>query len=238
MESKILTNPYEIDRGMFSGAMNPFVGYQMNNKFSNTPYQFTADSNLFSSMGGNNGAGTFDHGFSQLHDNTNGFGLKYGGGSGYGHSAAGMQQTHYGPPILMAGGKAGKLKGAALSALTLLAFLFFLNLLQSCLKDQMEAMNPTVMVMSAGQRMNIARNENEARKRFDQNYENIRSEEQFTEYDDGDYDDYENVDDIGSKNHKRIREKQEKLHKSRAHGPLTSTIGTKLQNLQIVRSNM
>lgn len=37
-------------------------------------------------------------------------------------------------------------KSAALSALTLLAFLFFLNLLQSCLKEQMYAMNPTVRI--------------------------------------------------------------------------------------------
>lgn len=53
-----------------------------------------------------------------------------------------------GPPSH--GGKSGKGKGAALSALTLLAFLYFLNLLQSCLKDHMETMNPTVMVMTAG----------------------------------------------------------------------------------------
>lgn len=37
-----------------------------------------------------------------------------------------------------------KKKSAALSALTLVAFLFFLNLLQSCLKEQMYSMNPTV----------------------------------------------------------------------------------------------
>ncbi|KFB35809.1 AGAP013211-PA-like protein [Anopheles sinensis] len=47
------------------------------------------------------------------------------------------------------GGKS-KGKGAALSALTLLAFLYFLNLLQSCLKEHMDTMNPTVMVMTAG----------------------------------------------------------------------------------------
>lgn len=37
-----------------------------------------------------------------------------------------------------------KKKSAALSAITLIAFLFFLNLLQSCLKEQMYGMNPTV----------------------------------------------------------------------------------------------
>lgn len=36
-----------------------------------------------------------------------------------------------------------------MSALTLLSFLFFLNILQQCLKDHMMAMNPQVAVMSA-----------------------------------------------------------------------------------------
>jgi hypothetical protein len=144
MQSKILGNHYEIERGMINGAFNPFTGYQINNKFSNLPYQYPSDSNIFS-MGSE--SGPFDNGM-QFHDNTNGFGLKFSGGSGgtgYGHSAAGVQtHSHYGPPVMLAGGKGGKLKGAALSALTLLAFLFFLNLLQSCMKDQMDAMNPTV----------------------------------------------------------------------------------------------
>lgn len=146
MESKgLLTDNYQnydISRGMFGGPVNPFAGYSVTNKFA-TPYQFPAvsDSNIFS-LGG----GGFDQTFPQLHDSANGFGLKFGGGggggTGYGHTSVGTQ-SHYGHPI-MSGGKGGKLKGAALSALTLLAFLFFLNLLQSCLKDQMEAMNPTV----------------------------------------------------------------------------------------------
>lgn len=37
-----------------------------------------------------------------------------------------------------------KHNASAMSALTLLAFLFFLNILQSCLKEHMMAMNPTV----------------------------------------------------------------------------------------------
>lgn len=49
-------------------------------------------------------------------------------------------------------GKSKKKSGTALSALTLLAFLFFLNLLQSCLKEHINAMNPTVLVMTAGSR--------------------------------------------------------------------------------------
>lgn len=147
MESKgLLTDNYQnydISRGMFGGPVNPFVGYSVTNKFA-TPYQFPAvsDSNIFS-LGG----GGFDQTFPQLHDSANGFGLKFGnggggGGTGYGHTSIGTQ-SHYSHPI-MSGGKGGKLKGAALSALTLLAFLYFLNLLQSCLRDQMEAMNPTV----------------------------------------------------------------------------------------------
>lgn len=37
-----------------------------------------------------------------------------------------------------------KNQSASLSALTLLAFLFFLHILTSCLKEQMTSMNPTV----------------------------------------------------------------------------------------------
>lgn len=37
-----------------------------------------------------------------------------------------------------------KSNSTAISALTLLTFLFFLNLLQNCLREQMETMNPTV----------------------------------------------------------------------------------------------
>lgn len=39
---------------------------------------------------------------------------------------------------------------AAMSALTLLSFLFFLNILQQCLKDHMMTLNPQVTIMSAG----------------------------------------------------------------------------------------
>lgn len=137
-------NYENIDRGMYSSGMNPFTGYQITQKYSQ-PYQFPAasDANIFS-LGGSN----FDsHGFPQVHDPSHGFGLKYGG-TGYGHSGSGgsSPQTHgwNNSPPMMQGGKGGKLKGAALSALTLLAFLFFLNLLQTCLKDQMDTMNPTV----------------------------------------------------------------------------------------------
>lgn len=123
---------FDIDRGMYGTPLNPFVGYK--NQYS-IPYQFppagAASENVFTIGGGS---------FDQHQDPT--FGLKFGG-TGYGNTGVGSH-VQYGPPVMAAGGKGGKLKGAALSALTLLAFLFFLNLLQSCLKDQMEAMNPTV----------------------------------------------------------------------------------------------
>lgn len=149
MEHKgFLSDNYEYNRGMFGGHVNPFAGYTVTNKFS-TPYQFPAvsDSNIFTV-----GGGAFEHSlptFPQLHDSAHGFGLKFGnggngGGTGYGHTSVGNVQTHYGPPMMHGGGKGGKLKGAALSALTLLAFLFFINLLQTCLRDQMDALNPTV----------------------------------------------------------------------------------------------
>ncbi|XP_055297687.1 uncharacterized protein LOC129566114 [Sitodiplosis mosellana] len=48
------------------------------------------------------------------------------------------------------GGHKSKNHALAMSALTLLAFLFFIQMLQSCLKEQMTSLNPTVMVMTAG----------------------------------------------------------------------------------------
>ncbi|KAL9693904.1 hypothetical protein quinque_013189 [Culex quinquefasciatus] len=90
----------------------------------------------------------------------------HGGGSSYGPppSSSGGYDYHPAPPqpahhhhhshtsipVHFSSGKSKKGKGGALSALTLLAFLYFLNLLQSCLKEHMDTMNPTVMVMTAG----------------------------------------------------------------------------------------
>lgn len=95
--------------------------------------------------------------------------------------------------------------------------------------------------MSAGQRAVIARNEeNEAKKRFDQNYENARSDE-LTEY--ADDEDYSVSMDDGAmtatmtKNHKRIRGKQQQQHQQKRH-KLKGTIGPKLQNLQLIRSTI
>ncbi|XP_029723077.2 proline-rich antigen-like [Aedes albopictus] len=111
-------------------------------------------------------------------DSSQGHSTKYGppppSSSGYGGGSSGHGGSSYGPPGPPSGGyeyhppphhpppvshpipihihksKPKKGKGAALSALTLLAFLYFLNLLQSCLKEHMDTMNPTVMVMTAG----------------------------------------------------------------------------------------
>ena len=96
--------------------------------------------------------------------------------------------------------------------------------------------------MSAGQRAVIARNEeNEAKKRFDQNYENVRSDE-LTEY--ADDEDYGISMDDGAmtatmtKNHKRIRGKQQQQQHQQKRHKLKGTIGPKLQNLQLIRSTM
>ena len=112
---------------------NPFESYQAINKFE-VPYSFP------SIPSGQNPFLTNNGGFDSTLNS--GYELKYGNDAGYGNTAVDTQSNHYGPPMMQS--KGGKLKGAALSALTLLAFLFFLNLLQSCLKDHMDAMNPTV----------------------------------------------------------------------------------------------
>lgn len=103
--------------------------------------------------------------------------------------------------------------------------------------------------MSTGQRTVLARNEEkEAIKRFDQNYDNpphFDEQQHFNDYsDDGDYD----MDDderalvaaTTEKSYNRIRGKykSDKRHKSKALEPLSSTIGPKLQNLQLVRSSI
>lgn len=112
-------------------GVNPFQVTTLN-KFA-TPYQFPASSGLNPFL-------TYD---GSTPVSNQGYGLKFANEPIYAPSAVETQQSHYGPPM-MQGHKGGKLKGAALSALTLLAFLFFLNLLQSCLKDQMDAMHPPV----------------------------------------------------------------------------------------------
>lgn len=44
-------------------------------------------------------------------------------------------------------GKSTKKKGLALTALTLLAFLFFLHYLQTCIEDHFDDMQPQVLIM-------------------------------------------------------------------------------------------
>ncbi|XP_058462125.1 uncharacterized protein LOC131437052 [Malaya genurostris] len=97
-------------------------------------------------------------------DMSQGYSSKFGlpTGSGYGGASTGHDSSYEihhhhpapihprPPPFHIPRPKAKKGKGAALSALTLLAFLYFLNMLQNCLKEHMDTMNPTVMVMTAG----------------------------------------------------------------------------------------
>ncbi|XP_065367030.1 uncharacterized protein LOC135959859 [Calliphora vicina] len=84
-------------------------------------------------------------------------------GTGYGPPAA--PAIHPPPKSALGGGGGGGKKGifggnadrkssSTMSAVTLLSFLFFINLLQGCIKDHMDAMNPTVMVMTT----NVIRN--------------------------------------------------------------------------------
>lgn len=119
-----------LNRGGMYG-INQFQNYQPINKYP-TPYQFPSPSGINPFLSNDDLA---------LGGNNQGYGLKFANEPMYGHSGL-ETQSQYGPPMMQS--KGGKLKGAALSALTLLAFLFFLNLLQSCLKDQMDSMNPTV----------------------------------------------------------------------------------------------
>ena len=131
-------NRFDIDRGMYGVPSNPFLGYNnhhIRNQHS-IPYQFPAATESLYAING--GAGTFDQ--AGYGEPSRGYGMK-NSNLGYGNMGAG---SHY---VTSVNGKTGKLKGAALSALTLLAFLFFLNLLQSCLKDQLDAMNPTVRII-------------------------------------------------------------------------------------------
>jgi hypothetical protein len=195
--------------GFYGGGTNPFESYQVINKFQ-TPYSFPSTPIGQNPFLMNDGA--FE---SVLNEHNNGYGLKFGSGTGYGNTAV-ETQSHYGAPMMQH--KGGKLKGAALSALTLLAFLFFLNLLQNCLKEQMDAMNPTVcdeysydmvqyvndsifqvMVMSAGQRtylINRNRDDddvNEALRNANENFDNASldeleaDEETQRDYPQGDY---------------------------------------------------
>lgn len=133
---KIFGGGMSLDRSSSIG-LNPFDNFQATHKFPAMPYQFPPSAGTISQNPFIHES-TFD---APYIENNNGYGLKFGSGTGYGQTAV-ETQSHYGPPQMHS--KGGKLKGAALSALTLLAFLFFLNLLQSCLKDQMDAMNPTV----------------------------------------------------------------------------------------------
>lgn len=53
----------------------------------------------------------------------------------------------YSDPMRRSHSSKSKNTSVTTSALTLLAFLFFINILQSCLKEQMVSMNPTVRLL-------------------------------------------------------------------------------------------
>ena len=65
-----------------------------------------------------------------------------GGGGGHGNGGHTVVVESYQHPRK----QKSKGSGSALSALTLLAFLFFLNILQNCLKEHMQTMNPTASI--------------------------------------------------------------------------------------------
>jgi hypothetical protein len=126
--------------GHFGGlSVNPFESYQVINKY---PVSSSSAANPFTL---NHHGGVIDHTID--HQIASDFASKYAtSGTGYGHTSEMETQAHYSAPPhhVSSSSKEGKLKGAALSALTFLAFLFFLNILQSCMKEHIDAMNPGV----------------------------------------------------------------------------------------------
>ncbi|XP_037030113.1 uncharacterized protein LOC119069975 [Bradysia coprophila] len=158
-----LTNLLKSTGGIISSAKNQYGDIErMFQGYAHNPY-ITQPSEMYDNA--------YYPGY--IPNNPHGYGLKYGSSApaggyghdqGYGGGGGGGGGHHYQPPhdtyaeVHSYGGGYShaqprhKSKGnsSAMSALTLLAFLFFLNILQSCLKEHMLAMNPTVMVMTAG----------------------------------------------------------------------------------------
>ncbi|XP_051862851.1 uncharacterized protein LOC117574395 [Drosophila albomicans] len=60
-----------------------------------------------------------------------------------------QQQAPKSAPTTSASKKKKKSSGSVMSALTLLSFFFFVNMLQSCIKEHITDMNPTVMVLTS-----------------------------------------------------------------------------------------
>ncbi|KAH8398638.1 hypothetical protein KR215_003701 [Drosophila sulfurigaster] len=60
-----------------------------------------------------------------------------------------QQQAPKSAPTTSAPKKKKKSSGSVMSALTLLSFFFFVNMLQSCIKEHITDMNPTVMVLTS-----------------------------------------------------------------------------------------
>lgn len=79
------------------------------------------------------------HGHSHSSENNHGHEIYHGGGGTV--SSAPHYQSHH----VIEQPRYKTKSSSAMSALTLLAFLFFLNILQNCLKEHMASMNPTVI---------------------------------------------------------------------------------------------
>ncbi|XP_035780253.1 uncharacterized protein LOC118460228 [Anopheles albimanus] len=159
------------------------------------------------------GAADGSHGYGMRFSSGEGYGSS-GGGSGSSSSSSSSGHGGYdyhppppaihAPPILQSHppvhllaaysggghssiGKSHRGKGAALSALTLLAFLYFLNMLQGCLKEHMATMNPTVMVMTAGatRRKDTVAGTTEQDRSSDESDDEQEGQENAEDYDDG-----------------------------------------------------
>lgn len=130
--------------GRYGGiSSHPYENYQIVHRY---PTQLTVTSSPLNPFGLTQG-GVIDHTLmnSPIPSNSE-IGAKFSstGGTGTGYAHSGLESQSYGAPQWPSSSKEGKLKGAALSALTFLAFLFFLNLLQTCMKEHIDTMHPGV----------------------------------------------------------------------------------------------
>ncbi|KAH8381715.1 hypothetical protein KR093_011134, partial [Drosophila rubida] len=85
--------------------------------------------------------------YSSYHPSSSG-----GGGHGGGSGPPVYAPPHHAPksaPSTAPSKKKKKSSGSVMSALTLLSFFFFVNMLQSCIKEHITDMNPTVMVLTS-----------------------------------------------------------------------------------------
>ncbi|KAH8284377.1 hypothetical protein KR018_010666 [Drosophila ironensis] len=116
----------------------------------NGAYAATSDSSGHSGYGGIEPSVEYElQPESQSYHSSGGSGPAYPSGPQHHHPP-----QHHGPPpapkTTKSSKKSKKSSKSVMNALTLLAFFFFVNMLQNCLKDHMADMNPTVMVLTAG----------------------------------------------------------------------------------------